>query len=103
MMRISRAPAADQARLLGHRLHMLAVANASVCWQNQSAFVYTRGSAPLATVGRTVRLVWEFRYCLSCDARQPRGESLFNPASIGTQDIVAAMAAITTAVNNGES
>ena len=55
MMRISRASAADKARLLGHRLHMLAVANASMCWQNQSAFVHASGSAPLVTAVRVAR------------------------------------------------
>jgi hypothetical protein len=71
---------------------MLAVANASVCWQNQSAFVHTSGSAPLVTAVRTARryfgLLWELRYCLSWDVRQPRRESLFHAASIGCSQFV---------------
>jgi hypothetical protein len=39
VMRVCRAPAADQARLLGHGLHMLPVANPTRQRQDQNRFV----------------------------------------------------------------
>jgi hypothetical protein len=46
MMRISGKPAANQARLLGDRFHMLAVANSAGQRQRQDRFVDTRCPIP---------------------------------------------------------